>query len=113
MTEQAATVCADGPTRAALADAARRRLTQEADVSSLPDAVFAAAALGRCAGVSAVIRSATAFEATTFDGIEADSVRVALRPVLRAVSIHEHALPAGRWFARKRWRQLLRQEMEL
>ena len=112
MSAHAVPVFAGGPTRAALADAARRRLAQDADASSLPDALFAAAALGQCAGVSAVVRSATDFEAATFEGIEADSVRVALRPVLRAVSIHEHALPAGRWLSRKRWRQLLRQEME-
>ena len=95
------------PARAARAEAARRRLGSAADAPTLPDSVFAAAALGRVQGVSAVIRSATAFEALTFEGIEADSVRVSLRQVLHAVSPHEASLPAERWFSAERWRWLL------
>lgn len=88
-------------------DAARSRLAQEPDAASLPDALFASAALGRVPGVSAVVRCATPFEAMTFQGVQADAVRVALRQVLRAVSAYECRLPAARWFSGKRWRQLL------
>ena len=95
------------PARAARAEAARRRLGSGAAAPVLPDSLFAAAALGRVQGVSAVIRSATAFEALTFEGIEADSVRVSLRQGLRAVSPHEAALPTERWFPAERWRWLL------
>lgn len=107
MSAGAALLQSSRPARAARAEAARRRLGSGSDAPALPDSLFAAAALGRVKGVSAVIRSATAFEALTFEGIEPDSVRVSLRHVLRDVSTHEAALPAERWFAAERWRWLL------
>lgn len=107
MNDNASPVQEAGPTRSALANAARRRLMDDVDNAGLSDGLFAAAALGRCSGVSAVVRGATPFEVMTFAGIEADAVRVVLRQVLRSVSEHEHALPAGRWFSGSRWRQLL------